>query len=418
MKKLRSFVSFTLASAFSFITGPGCGGNPGTAGLTAESGKYTVAHTAKLLIDSLMKAHFAADGPGVVLAMQQDTPGLTNDSTERVQVPLSTYCFATGLADLTGTEQVTDSSVFNIGSLTKQFTARMILNLVQDGKLFLTDPIGKYLSRLPAPVAALKISQLLSHCSGIPDHYGYTDTNKVKHAKDEDVLEAIRKADRLYFPAGTRFRYSNTAYCLLGMLIEKVSGWSYEIAISNHLYFPTTHPGNLKLSSLSFLPASAVIGHRVHGYDKNKKGEWVSSDAPESIFFTTQADGGMLISMKDYMTWCRLAGSNYNYETSRNVTPIIASAMTAHTIVDTASGLYYGYGWFVLPRKNESGPFFYHTGFNGGFRTSVLLIPSIGYRIAIFSASPQADLEDLVHQINLILGVDDKGFIRSGPLES
>ena len=91
---------------------------------------------------------------------------------------------------------------------------------------------------LPASLAGIRISQLLSHSSGIPDHYGFTDTSKVKHATDKDVLKALQKADTLYFTSGTHYRYSNTAYCLLGMLIEKFSGSSYGAFLQKNIFVP------------------------------------------------------------------------------------------------------------------------------------------------------------------------------------
>ncbi len=262
--------------------------------------------------------------------------------------------------------------------------------------------------RLPAAVSSVKISELLSHSSGIPDHYGFTDTNLVKHATDKDVLTALQKSDTVYFISGTRYRYSNTAYCLLGMLIEKISGMSYPDFLKKNVFEP------LGIRDASVFKMNQPISKRVIGYERGTDGNFIKSDAEESIFFSTEADGGIYISMDNYMKWCQAIE---NGKFSR--TPMIQYAWQPHTPVEPARGLWYGCGWFCQQSKDSQFPKeVYHTGFNGGFRTVVFMIPSLDYCISIFSNRTDIDLEDLVSRINLILHIPDNSFIKSGPLES
>jgi CubicO group peptidase (beta-lactamase class C family) len=342
-------------------------------------------------IDSLMNKYYRPTDPGAVIAITLN------------QVTLFKKSY--GVADLSGINPLTADANFNIGSLTKQFTAFALLDLYYKGKCSLGDSIGKYFT-LPAALASVSISQLLSHSSGIPDHYAFTDTFKVKHATDKDVLTAVQKSDSLYFPAGTRYRYSNTAYCLLGLLIEKLSGRSYPEYLQQIIFGP------LGMRDCSVFGYKKPIVARVTGYDQQADGKFVRSDADESIFFSTEADGGIYLSMNNYLKWCNAIESG-----EFSATRMIRKAWQGQTEIDTAQSLWYGCGWFI--RQASGAPkAIYHTGFNGGFRTVVFMIPAQDYCISIFSNRSGIDLEELVSKINNILSISDNSLIKSGPLES
>jgi D-alanyl-D-alanine carboxypeptidase len=347
--------------------------------------------TAESRIDSLMKSYYSPELPGAVIAIEQHNHTLFKKGY--------------GLANPASGMLINADENFNIGSLTKQFTAFSILKLYYAGKISIMDTIGKYFS-LPAPLSFITVLQLLNHSSGLPDHYSYTDTNKVKHATDKDVLVALQKADSVYFPSGSKYRYSNAAYCLLGLLIEKISGLSYNAYLKKNIFIP------LGIQHAQVFSIHRVIPDRVTGFDRTSKGTFIRSDADESIFFSTEADGGIYISMNNYMKWCRAVESG---KFSR--TRMIQRSWTPQTPVDSLHGLWYGNGWFI--QENKSHPkIIYHTGSNGGFRSVVFLIPYLDYRISIFSNRPDIDLEELVARINQILSIPDNSFIKSGPLES
>ena len=342
-------------------------------------------------IDSLMNAYYQPGLPGAVIDVE-----LNNKTI---------FKKAYGKSDLVSGLSITAEDNFNIGSLTKQFTAFAVLDLFYKGKFSRNDSIGKFL-KLPNPVSSIRIFQLLSHCSGIPDHYGFVDTNKVRHATDKDVMFALQKTNSLYFPPGKHYRYSNTAYCLLGMLVEKLSGLSYGDYLQKNVFKP------LGIYGATVFQFGHPISKRVTGYDRSPEGKFIQSDEDESVFFSTEADGGLYISMNNYMKWCRAIESG-----KFSNTPMIRNAWQGQTLVDTLKGLWYGNGWFIQ-QLNDSKKVVYHTGFNGGFRTVVFMIPSVDYCISIFSNRGDIDLEELMTRINQILAVTDNSFIKSGPLES
>lgn len=306
--------------------------------------------SAEKRIDSLMNSLYGPSAPGAVIGIEQHHRLIFKKSY--------------GLANLDMHRPVSADDNFNIGSLTKQFTAYVLLDLCYKRKLSLTDSIGKFF-KLPAPLSGILISQLLSHSSGIPDHYNFTDTIKVKHATDSDVLVALQKADSLYFISGTHYRYSNTAYCLIGLLIEKISGLSYPACLQREIFEP------LGIRNAAVFRADQQIPNRVIGYKPTKNGGYIRSDAGESIFFSTEADGGIYISMNDYLKWCEAI------ETGKfSNTNMIRYSWKEHTSVEPDAGLWYGCGWFIQQPTNKSPEIIYHTGFNGGFTTVVLMMPS------------------------------------------
>src|SRR5450432_1040043 len=209
--------------------------------------------SAEYRIDSLMNAFYKPDLPGAVIAVEQNNKTIFKKGY--------------GKSDLITGIPIKADENFNIGSLTKQFTAFAVLELYYKGKFSLTDPIGKFF-KLPFPLASIRISQLLSHSSGIPDHYHFTDTNKIKHATDKDVLVAVQHADSLYFLPGTHYRYSNTAYCLLGMLVEKISGMSYGNYLQKNIFEP------LGIQDAVVFNINHPILKRVMGYDLSKDGKF------------------------------------------------------------------------------------------------------------------------------------------------
>ncbi len=312
-----------------------------------------------------------------------------------------------GLANMQTAEKITSSTNFNIGSVTKQFTAFCIAQLAEKKKLSLQDKIIKYFPDFnPATGNAITIQMLLTHCSGIIDHYAFTDTNTVKHATDKDVLNAVKNIDSTYFIPGTKYRYSNTAYCLLAMIIEKISGMPYNEYISKNIFTP------LQMQHAVVLQTGKPIYSRAYGYeyDADKK-HFTKLDEDEAIFFSTEGDGGIYTSADNYLKW---------FLSLQNPLPqnknVVQQCRSAHFLIDSLNKLSYGYGWFVS--EKDAVKAVYHSGSNGGFRAMVFTIPSKKYMVAVFSNRTGVDLEQLVQQINEIAGVTNNSFTKVEALVS
>jgi CubicO group peptidase (beta-lactamase class C family) len=176
-------------------------------------------------IDSLLKIIYSDSLPGASIAIIKDNKPIFQKSY--------------GVTNVITKQNIDASSNFNICSLTKQFTAVAILQLEEKHLLSLDDKLSRFFPEMNKKVAdVITIQQLLTHSSGIIDHYDYTNTENMKHAHDSDVYNAIKNIDSTYFIPGTQFRYSNTAYCLLALIIEKLSGMSYNECMKENIFKP------------------------------------------------------------------------------------------------------------------------------------------------------------------------------------
>ncbi len=173
---------------------------------------------------------------------------------------------AYGLADLELDVKLPVNASFEIGSVTKQFTAAAILQLAEQGKLTLEDDLGKYL-KFDTHQRKVTIRQLLSHTSGIK---GYTELPSFetlsiqKHSRD--TLLRIVEKEQFDFEPGEALIYNNTAFFMLGLIIEKVSGLSYEEYVKKNLF------DKAGMTNSYYCSENKIIKNRAHGYDKAEKG--------------------------------------------------------------------------------------------------------------------------------------------------
>ncbi|HTE09305.1 MAG TPA: serine hydrolase domain-containing protein [Chitinophagaceae bacterium] len=344
-------------------------------------------------IDSLLRTYYKENEPGAFVLISQNNQPIFKKGY--------------GLANLQTKEKISSHTNFNIGSLTKQFTAFCIVQLAAKKQLSLQDKLIKYFPGFNHKTGNLiTIQQLLTHSSGIIDHYAFTDTSLVKHATDKDVLNAVKNIDSTYFIPGTRYRYSNTAYCLLAMIIEKISGMSYNDYINKNIFMP------LSMQHAVVLQTGKPVYNQAFGYDYDgSKNAFSKLDADEAIFFSTEGDGGIYTSADEYLHWYHSLQQPLPVNSS-----IVQKCRSPQFKIDSLNRLSYGYGWFVS--EKDSIKAVYHTGSNGGFRAIVFTVPSKNYLVTIFSNRTGIDLEKMVQQINEILGVTNNSFTKVGALVS
>jgi D-alanyl-D-alanine carboxypeptidase len=344
-------------------------------------------------IDSLLLTYYKGNEPGAVVVISRSNKTIFKKGY--------------GLANVQTKQGITSSTHFNIGSLTKQFTAFCIVQLAEKKRLLLNDKLVKYFPDFNKKTGNLiTIQQLLTHSSGIIDHYAFTDTTITKHATDKDVLNAVKNIDSTYFTPGTKYRYSNTAYCLLAMIIEKISGMSYHDYIKQNIFGP------LSMKNAAVLQIGTPVYNSAYGYDYDSSKKIFSKlDADESIFFSTEGDGGIYTSIDEYLHWFH----SLQYPLPANKA-IVEKARSPQYIIDPVNKLSYGYGWFISDKDTARAV--YHTGSNGGFRAIVFSIPAQNYTVAIFSNRTGIDLEKLVQQINTIEGVTNNSFTKIEALVS
>src|ERR1041385_5361711 len=168
---------------------------------------------------------------------------------------------AYGLANLELNVPVTPESVFEIGSVTKQFTAACILLLQQDAKLSIEDKITKYLPGIPESWSNVTVRHLLSHTSGIKSYTGLDGFALTRHLTQEQFLKAIG-AQPMEFQPGTSWKYCNTGFNLLGYIIENVSGQHYWDFMRARIFKP------LAMNQTTDRLPGAIILNRADGYEQ------------------------------------------------------------------------------------------------------------------------------------------------------
>lgn len=328
-------------------------------------------------VDSLLKTIYKTNDPGISISINKNGTRVFKNSY--------------GVANPETKTNLDSKTNFNIGSLTKQFTALAILQLVENKKISLDDHLGKFFPTLDKKLAeTITVKELLTHSSGIIDHYALTDTKNLKHAHMNDVLNAIKDVDSTYFPPGSHFRYSNTAYCLLSLIIERVSGVSYAQYLKKNIFLP------LEMKKTVVWNEKEKIEHEASGYEfDSTTNSFKNSGANENIFFSTEGDGGIYTSIDDYLKWFAALQSGKIFPKE-----IIRQARSSQFLIDKENHLGYGYGWFI---DDSSAPVkVYHSGSNGGFRSYSFSIPEKNFVIVIFSNRDDVDLEKLVKKIYTI----------------
>ncbi len=335
--------------------------------------------------DSLMSSVYQSGYPGAAIGVIKDG----------VVVFKGGY----GVADLDSKRPITPSTNFNICSMTKQFTAYAILQLQREGKLSLDDKLSRFFPDfVPGVASRVSVRQLLTHSSGIMEHYSYVDPAKYKEFWDKDVLTVLRSVDSLYFLPGSKYRYSNAAFCLLSLIIEKLSGETYPAYICKYVFAP------LDMKRSNVIHPDLTISDRAFGYGCEKD-TFRISDAKESLFFSTMGDGGVYTSIDDYLRWITAIQQKRVLDSD-----LVKEAQTAQFPIDTSRNLSYGFGWYVAGSGDSK--LVYHTGSNGGFRTIVMMKPSVKYAVVVFSNRTGVDLEELVRVVNRIYAIDDKAYVK------
>jgi CubicO group peptidase (beta-lactamase class C family) len=249
-----------------------------------------------------------------------------------------------GLSNIELDVPVTPETIFQTGSVGKQFTATAVMMLVEAGKLRLDDTITTYLPEGRALWNGITVRHLLTHTSGIPDYGGEESTmgkGIINFRADYTEDELVQKFATLPldFAPGTKWRYSNTGYVLLGVLIHRVSGQFYGDFLHDRVFQP------LEMTATRIISEADIIAHRAAGYrlvdGKIKNQEWVSPT------LNTTADGALYTNVIDLAKWdAALAAGKLLSRASYDDmwTPVRLNDGTTYP---------YGFGWGITQVKGH-----------------------------------------------------------------
>jgi CubicO group peptidase (beta-lactamase class C family) len=318
-------------------------------------------------VDSIFAALKARQAPGAAVVVVRDGKVVL----ER------TY----GVRDLSEKQPIDSNTDFRLASVSKQFTAMAIMLLVHDGKLHYDDRLSDVLPGFPAYGKHISIRNLLNHTSGLLDYedlmakqYGNTPDDQIPQIHDAGVLALLEKATTTKFPPGSRWDYSNSGYCVLAMVVERVSGQPFAEFVHERIFAP------LKMDhTLAYEKGKTEVPNRAYG--NTLAGDvWKQTD--QSSTSATLGDGGIYSSLDDLVRW-DAALRNHTLLSETEMRPAITPVKVPDTSGRTPEGIpaQYGFGWFLEPYKGHRR--MWHYGETVGFRTSIQRFPDEGLTVIV-----------------------------------
>ncbi len=291
---------------------------------------------------------------------------------------------AYGMADLEHAVRNTPATVFEVGSVSKQFTAAAVLLLVEHGQIDLDGDIRKYFPEIPPYERPVTVRQLLNHTSGLRD-WGEIEniagwprgTREYTHAH---VLEIISRQRSLNYAPGDAWSYTNSGYNLAAMLVERVSGTSLQAFCHKEFFEPLGMTSTQWRDDFRRIVPNRAIAYAWH------QSEWRQEMPFEDVY----GNGGLLSTVSDLLKW------NDNI-TSGKLHPSVFQLMQKPGSLTDGHPINYGFGLFLNHFQGLEE--ISHSGATAGYRAWLGRLPAPGLSIAIICNAASADTTGFAHQI-------------------
>lgn len=333
-------------------------------------------------IDSLVAA--IADFSGVVLVAEKGRP---------------VYHKAFGFINVETGAKMDTTSIFELASVSKQFTGMLIAMLQAEGKLEYDDPMEKYLPGLPYP--GITVRQLLNHTSGLPDYQQMMDEHwdKSKVANNDDILAYLRKFHpEALFKPGKKYLYSNTGYVLLGSIVEKASGKEFVAYCHEKIFDPLA----MTSTDIRSKAQKDAISNFALGYIFTpEKGRYVRADSFPSSNYTIwlggrKGPGRISSTTRDLLKWDRAL------YTERLANKATLSEIFSPAKLNNGAASNYGFGW-ELRNDSTRGKVVLHTGDNPGYKTEIIRYIDKDETVIVLCNNAHKKFADFVSDIEAIL---------------
>lgn len=309
-------------------------------------------------IDALMR-DYSGNGPGASVLVVRDGKAVVRQSY--------------GMANLEEHIAAAPKTNFRLASVTKQFTAASILLL----NIPVDDSIRKYLPELPAYADAITVKHLLTHTSGLIDYEDLIPAGTTKQVHDTDVLHMLATQSTTYFPPGTKYRYSNSGYSLLSLIVARVSSQSFADFLRTNIF----EPAGMK-NSVAFEEGISTVSNRAYGYSREGRG-WKRTD--QSLTSAVLGDGGIYTSIDDLVHWVAwLDAGKFD------------RALIPQTKTDDP-GIQYGFGWRISEHAGRQ--YVWHTGETIGFRNAIVRFPSEHLAVVVLTNRNEGEPHDIAMKI-------------------
>jgi CubicO group peptidase (beta-lactamase class C family) len=287
-----------------------------------------------------------------------------------------------GLADVAARTAATSHTNYRLASITKQFTAAAILILEGKGTLSLDDAVRTWLPSLPSETQAVTIRHLLTHSSGLIDYEDVIPHAQTVQLRDADVLRLLESQRTLYFAPGTSYRYSNSGYALLALVVEKASGRGFAGFLREEIFAPNGMTATVALEEGTSTVSQRAFGHSREGTS------WKRTD--QSVTSAVLGDGGVYSSLDDLSRWLAALDRGAFAEAS---VPRVATDDEA---------VKYGYGWRISSHQGRRTVL--HTGETIGFRNALVRFPDERLSIVVLTNRDEGRPLDLALAIAARLG--------------
>ncbi|HSA96675.1 MAG TPA: serine hydrolase domain-containing protein, partial [Acidobacteriota bacterium] len=334
------------------------------------------------LVDALLKGLGTEREPGAAVMVLKDGEVI--------------YVGARGVADMQAMRPIDGRTNFRLASVSKAFTAAAVMLLVRDGKLGYDDRLTDLLPGFPDYGRAITVRHLLQHTSGLPDYEDFMPEPDPKKPVEESqiddagVLEILKARKAGWFVPGKLWRYSNSGYVVLGVIVAKVSGRSFPAFLRERIFLPLKMTG-----TVAHVRGRSTVADRAFGYSKEADRWRFSDQSPTSA---TLGDGGVYSSLTNLSLWDE-ALRRHLLLTEEEMRPALTPVRVPGKGPTGPDGrpADYGFGWFLDPWKGH--PRMWHYGETSGFRTAIHRFTADGLTVIVLANRTDVDASALAVKI-------------------
>lgn len=277
-------------------------------------------------------------------------------------------------------DDITFDTNFRLASVSKQFIAFGIVNLIKEKKLEFDTRVKEIYDTLPNYFEKITVKHLLNHTSGIFDYEDMPHSENDFQIQDKDILDFLMTTTTTYFEPGSLYKYSNTAYILLGLIIEKIS----QVTISDYIEKEIFKKASMNFSKVN-LEGITEIKNRAYGHLIDEKGNLYMKD--QYWCSATIGDGGLYSSINDLKKWCKYLSTSINF-----------IDMKVPNYVNENSYNEYGLGIRII--KHQDKEIYYHCGDTIG--TNTLLLFSKDLNVCLIFLTNLGGIDTAVIKDNLL----------------
>jgi len=311
---------------------------------------------------------------------QPGSPGASVMIIHRGKVALAK---AYGLANVEDRIPCATNTNFRLASVTKQFTAMAVMILAERKQLSFDERLTDFFPGFPAYGREITLRHLLTHTSGLADYEDLIPKGTEIPVLDRDVLRLLLSQDKTCFPPGAKYRYSNSAYSLLALIVEARSGSTFVRFLQDNIFQPL----NMR-HTLAYEQGLSIVPNRAYGYSPDPR-SFKRTD--QSLTSSVLGDGGIYSSVADLYQWDQALYTDKLV--SRKLLKLAFTPGPATDHPDTG----YGFGWFIGQYRGLRE--IWHSGNTIGFTTRIARFPDKNFTVIILTNRNEAKIADFPHRI-------------------